>query len=106
MSEPDRADAEGALESVYQNVTTVADGLSEADLIATLAVEAAVHYLDLTAGLPTSPPPDAASLALVRRVLDGLLGTPLPGDWDDHTYAPKGTGRAPFAEAEVPPSVH
>jgi hypothetical protein len=70
------------------------------DFIATLTVEAAVHYLDLTAGRPASPPPDAASLALVRRVLDGLLGTPMPGGWDDRTYALKGTGRVPVAEAE------
>jgi len=24
----------------------------------------------------------------------------MPGDWDDRTYALKGTGRAPVAEAE------
>jgi uncharacterized protein (TIGR03083 family) len=77
----------------YEAVTTQGHVLTTADFIATLAVEAAVHYLDLTAGLPDAPPPDAASLALVRRVLDGLLGTPLPGDWDDRTYALKGTGR-------------
>jgi len=74
-------------------VTTQGYVLTTADFIATLAVEAAVHYLDLTAGLPAAPPPDAASLALVRRVLDGLLGTPVPGGWDDRTYALKGTGR-------------
>ena len=74
--------------------------LATADFIATLAVEAAVHYLDLTAGLPAAPPPDAASLALVRRVLDGLLGTPLPGDWDDRTCALKGTGREALTAAE------
>jgi uncharacterized protein (TIGR03083 family) len=74
-------------------VTTQGHVLTTADFTATLAVEAAVHYLDLTAGLPAAPPPDAASLALVRRVLDGLLGTPVPGDWDDRTYALKGTGR-------------
>jgi uncharacterized protein (TIGR03083 family) len=77
----------------HEAVTTQDHVLATADFIATLAVEAAVHYLDLTAGRPTAPPPDAASLALVRRVLDGLLGTPMPGDWDDRTYALKGTGR-------------
>jgi uncharacterized protein (TIGR03083 family) len=81
-------------------VTTQGHVLHTADFIATLVVEAAVHYLDLTAGLPASPPPDPAALALVRRVLDGLLGTPMPGGWDDRTYALKGTGRAPVAEAE------
>jgi uncharacterized protein (TIGR03083 family) len=77
----------------HEAVTTQGHVLATADFIATLAVEAAVHYLDLTAGLPGAPPPDAASLALVRRVLDGLLGTPMPGDWDDLTCALKGTGR-------------
>jgi hypothetical protein len=60
----------------------------------------AVHYLDLTVELPSAPPPDAPSLALVRRVLDGLLGTPMPGESDDRTYALKGTGRMPVTEAD------
>jgi uncharacterized protein (TIGR03083 family) len=77
----------------YEAVTTQGHVLTTADFTATLAVEAAVHYLDLTVGLPAAPPPDLAGMALVRRVLDGLLGTPLPGDWDDRTYALKGTGR-------------
>ena len=84
----------------YPAVATQGHVLSTADFIATLAVEAAVHYLDLTAGLPAAPPPDPASLTLVRRVLDGLLGTPMPGGWDDATYALKGTGRLPVAAAE------
>jgi uncharacterized protein (TIGR03083 family) len=74
-------------------VSTQGHVLSTADFIATLVVEAAVHYLDLTVGLPSAPPPDGPSLALVRRVLDGLLGTEMPGGWDDRTYALKGTGR-------------
>jgi uncharacterized protein (TIGR03083 family) len=77
----------------HRAVTTQGHVLATADFIATLVVEAAVHYLDLTVGLPAAPPPDAAGLALVRRVLDGLLGTPIPGGWDDRTYALKGTGR-------------
>lgn len=81
-------------------VTTQGHVLSTADFIATLAVEAAIHYLDLTAGLPAAPAPDPAALSLVRRVLDGLLGAPMPGDWDDATYALKGTGRVPVAPAE------
>jgi hypothetical protein len=74
--------------------------LRTADFTATLTVEAAVHYLDMTASLPVAPPPDAAALGLVRRVLDGLLGAPLPGDWDDRTYALKGTGRVPVTDDE------
>jgi hypothetical protein len=81
-------------------VTTQGHVLRTTDFIATLAVEAAVHYLDVTVGLPSVPAPDAASLALVRRVLDGLLGTPLPGAWDDRTYALKGTGRLEVTAAE------
>ena len=45
--------------------------LATADFIATLAVEAAVHYLDLTVNLPSAPTPDPAA-----QVLDGLLGAP------------------------------
>jgi hypothetical protein len=74
--------------------------LGLADFTATLAVETAVHYLDLTVSLPSAPPPGPASLALVRRVLDGLLGTPLPASWDDVSAAVKGTGRAPLADED------
>ena len=81
-------------------MTTQGHVLRTADFTATLAVEAAVHYLDLTVGLPSASPPDAAALALVRRVLDGLLGSPMPGAWDDQTYALKGTGRVPVTEVD------
>jgi Mycothiol maleylpyruvate isomerase N-terminal domain len=96
----------------HQFVATQGHVLATTDFIATLAVEAAIHYLDLTVSLPSAPAPDTASLALVRRVLDGLLGTAsasgtgnagaaggggAPGEWDDRTYALKGTGRAPLS---------
>jgi hypothetical protein len=81
-------------------VTTQGHILATTDFVATLVVEAAIHYLDLTTGLAAVPPPDAESLALVRRVLDGLLGTPMPGTWDDQTYALKGTGRVPVSAAD------
>jgi uncharacterized protein (TIGR03083 family) len=77
-------------------VATQGHVLTTADFMCTLAVEAAVHYLDLTVALPSAPPPDPDSLALVRWVLNGLLGRPLPGEWDDQTCALKGTGRAPL----------
>jgi hypothetical protein len=70
------------------------------DFIATLAVEAAIHYLDLTTPLLSAPEPDPASLALVRRVLDGLLGTPMPPDRNDISYALKGTGRVPVSDSD------
>jgi hypothetical protein len=114
MSELSRVAVLDALDAVYGNVTAVAGGLGEPDLMrpsrcagwavadfaATLAVEAAVHYLDLTVALPGSPAPEPASLALVRRVLDGLLGVPVPASWDDVTAALKGTGREPLTEAD------
>ena len=81
-------------------VTTQGHVLTVADFAATLAVEAAVHYLDLTVALPGAPAPEPASLALVRRVLAGLLGAPLPAAWDDVTAALKGTGRDPLTEAD------
>ena len=81
-------------------VATQGHVLRPADLTATLAVETAVHYLDLTVNLPSAPPPDPASLALVRRVLDGLLGRPLPASWDDACAAVKGTGRVPLTEED------
>jgi Mycothiol maleylpyruvate isomerase N-terminal domain len=84
----------------HEAVATQGHVLSLADFAATLAVEAAVHYLDLTVDLPAAPEPDPASLALVRRVLTGLLGAPLPVSWDDMTAALRGTGRDPLAEQD------
>jgi hypothetical protein len=84
----------------HKLVATQGHVLCTADFTATLAVEAAVHYLDLTVDLPSAPEPDPASLALVRRVLTGLLGSPLPASWDDTTAALKGTGRHPLTDAD------
>jgi hypothetical protein len=80
----------------HEFVTTQGHVLQTADFIATLAVEAAIHYLDLTVQLPAAPAPDSASLGLVRRVLDGLLGGALPVRWEDRDYALRGTGRVPL----------
>ena len=71
------------------------------DFLATWVVEAAVHHLDLTLQLPDTPPPAPASLQVTRETLDALLGQPLPGDWDDTTYALKGTGRLPLTAEEA-----
>jgi hypothetical protein len=81
----------------HEFVATQGHVLETADFIATLAVEAAIHYLDLTVGVPSAPDPDPASLALVRRVLDRLLGAGAPARWDDRAYALKGTGRVPLS---------
>jgi hypothetical protein len=69
------------------------------DLLSTLAVEAAVHHLDLVAHLDRPGPPPGA-LGEVRRVLEELLGRPLPAGWDDATAARRGTGREPLADAD------
>ena len=84
----------------HKMVATQGHALSAPAFTATLVVEATVHYLDLTVDLPTAPEPDPASLALVRRVLTGLLGVPLPASWDDTTAALKGTGRDPLAKQD------
>jgi hypothetical protein len=84
----------------HKAVTTQGHVLATGDFIATLAVEGAVHYLDLTVGLSWAPAPDPASLALVRRVLDGLLGTAMPASLDDVSYALKGTGRIPASDSD------
>ena len=46
------------------------------------------------------PGPAAGPLAEVRRVLDGLLGRPLPESWDDVTAARRGTGREPLIPSD------
>ena len=84
----------------HRAVTTQGHVLTVPGFAATLAVEAAVHYLDLTVDLPGAPVPDPGSLALVRRVLAGLLGASLPDSWDDVTAALKGTGREPLTEED------
>jgi hypothetical protein len=73
--------------------------LRVADLLSTLAVEAAVHHLDLVASLDR-PGPGETPLAEVRRVLEGLAGGPLPPRWDDGTAARRGTGREPLTAAD------
>src|SRR5688572_10154346 len=69
--------------------------LTVADFLSTLVVEAAVHHLDLVVRLDR-PGPAAAPLAEVRRILEGLLGAPLPDGWDDVTAARRGAGREPL----------
>ena len=80
-------------------VATQGRVLTVDDLLSTLAVEAAVHHLDLVA-FSDGPSPGAQSLTLVRETLDGLLGRPAPLEWDDARYALIGTGRASLTDAE------
>ena len=81
-------------------VETQGHVLTVTDLVSTLVVEAAVHHLDLVAGL-RAPGPSEASLAEVRRVLEALLGEPFPAPWDDTTVALVGTGRRTPDAAEA-----
>jgi Mycothiol maleylpyruvate isomerase N-terminal domain len=81
-------------------VATQGHTLPADDLLATLAVEAAVHHLDLVTDLDR-PGPGPRPLALVRQTLDGLLGHPVPVGWDDAAYALSGTGRRPLTHDEV-----
>lgn len=74
--------------------------LSAGDLMTTLAVEATVHHLDLVVRLPSAAPPAAGALGCVRTTLDGLLGRPVPLDWDDQHYVRAATGRLPLTDAE------
>jgi hypothetical protein len=69
--------------------------LQAADRMAILAVEAAIHYLDMTIALAAASEPDPALLALARRGAGGLAGSLLPGGWGDTTCALKGTCRLP-----------
>jgi hypothetical protein len=90
-----------ALGCSHEAVATKGHTLATGDFIDTLVVEGAVHYLDLTLSLPAAPPADPPSLALVREVLSGLAGAPLPAAWDDEKSALKATGRLPVTEEEI-----
>lgn len=74
-------------------VATQGHVLTVASLSSTLAVEAAVHHLDLVVALD-QPGPAAASVAAVREVVDELLGRPTPDEWDDTVWTLEATGRA------------
>jgi hypothetical protein len=84
----------------YGVVATQGFALPVAGFAATLVVEAAVHYLDLTMEIPGAPAPAQQPLRLVREVLAGLAGAPLPTGWDDVSCALKGTGREPLTAAD------
>lgn len=71
--------------------------LTTGDLLATWAVELAVHHLDLD--LPGAPP-DPAALRLSRRTVEALLDAPLPAAWSDERCVLLGTGRARPGAAE------
>lgn len=79
-------------------VTTQGHVLSAADLLTTLATEAAIHHLDLVVDLPGAPVPGPLATRAATATLDGLLGDTMlrPESWDDHEYLLKATGRLPL----------
>lgn len=80
-------------------VATQGHAITVDDLLSTLAVEAAVHHLDVVAHWER-PGPSATSLAEVRGTLDALLGRPAPFSWDGARWALLGTGRGEPTAAE------
>lgn len=64
------------------------------DFLATLAVEATIHHLDLVAGDESLAGPSGPGLAVTRKTLDAALGELVPVGWDDVDYVLKATGRA------------
>jgi Mycothiol maleylpyruvate isomerase N-terminal domain len=85
-------------------VATQGHTLLTGDFVSTLAVEACVHYLDITPGQP-APPSAASGLALARSVLTGLAGaspgTVWPADWTDEKCVLIGTGRSVPNESDT-----
>jgi uncharacterized protein (TIGR03083 family) len=74
--------------------------LATGDFLATLAVEATIHHLDLVAGDEALAGPSGPGLAITRDTFDGILGSPAPAGWDDVEYALKATGRAGLTAAD------
>jgi uncharacterized protein (TIGR03083 family) len=70
------------------------------DFLATLAVEATIHHLDLATGDGSLAGPSGPGLAVTRETLDGLLGQRVPADWDDVSYVLKATGRAELTDSD------
>ncbi|WUJ75276.1 maleylpyruvate isomerase N-terminal domain-containing protein [Kribbella soli] len=97
-----RASALG-LATKGRRVETQGHVLRSVDFVATLVLEATVHHLDLTVGLPDAPEPDPQGLQVTARTLDGLFG-PDAWDvigWDTTTYVLKATGRLPLDDDDL-----
>jgi uncharacterized protein (TIGR03083 family) len=82
-------------------VATQGHVLSAADFLATLAVEATIHHLDLAAGDGSLAGPSGPGLAVTRETLDGILGQQVPVGWDDVSYVLKATGRAELTDGDL-----
>jgi hypothetical protein len=81
-------------------VATQGHVLTAGDFLATLAVEATIHHLDLVAGDRRLAGPSDPGLAMTRQTLDGILGQPLPAAWDDLACALGATGRTELTIAD------
>jgi hypothetical protein len=88
-----RADPEG-------HVKTQGHVLAVPDLLATLAVEAVIHHLDMTVHVDAAPEPADEAVAIATRTLDGLFGVrqphasgTYPAGWSAQEYLLKATGR-------------
>ena len=68
------------------------------DFLAVWVVELVIHHLDLQAEV-TLPDPDPAALQLTRRVIEALVGEPLPSSVPDRTVVLIGAGREALSEA-------
>ncbi len=81
-------------------VSTQGHVLRTPDFMATLAVEAGIHHLDLLASLGGGYPPASSALAIATKTLEALLEQPIPADWDDVTFILKATGRQALSESD------
>jgi len=79
-------------------VTTQGRRMTVESLLRTLAVEAAIHHLDLEPVLPE--PPSQSVLKEVCRLLDALVGQSLSTGSDAVHYIRVGTGRSPVSAEE------
>lgn len=67
--------------------------MTSGDFLATWVVELAVHHLDLGDG---SGRPTDGSLHVVRRTVEAIADTDLPGAWPDDVAALVALGREPL----------
>jgi Mycothiol maleylpyruvate isomerase N-terminal domain len=74
-------------------ITTQGHILTISDFIATLVVEANVHFLDLTVDYRDKLVPSPEAVDVTTKTLTGLLGCDPPSSWDDLTFILKATGR-------------
>ncbi|HET7474772.1 MAG TPA: maleylpyruvate isomerase N-terminal domain-containing protein [Dermatophilaceae bacterium] len=81
-------------------VQTQGHVLRVTDFVATLALEACVHTLDLQRSVAVEPDPTAIAVSVAT--LDALAGVDVRAltGWDDVEYLLKGCGRTPVTAAE------